>query len=55
MWDVEERSQKRRAGAHPILSSWVIPAVILVGLMAWTGIHALLVDATPTTTISSGR
>jgi hypothetical protein len=41
MWDNEERSQEDRAGREIILSSWVIPAVILVGVIAWSGIQAL--------------
>jgi hypothetical protein len=42
MWDNEERSQEDRAGREIILSSWVILAVILVGVIAWSGIQALL-------------
>jgi hypothetical protein len=42
MWDEEECSLEDRAGAQAILSSWAIPAGILLGLMAWSGIQALL-------------
>jgi len=44
MWDDEERSQEDCAGREIILSSWVIPALILVGVMAWSGIQVLLTE-----------
>jgi hypothetical protein len=42
MWDDEERSHEDRAGRDVVLSSWAIPAMIL---MAWSGVQVLLTDA----------
>jgi hypothetical protein len=57
MWDDEERSQEDRARRDAVLSSWAIPAMILIGLMAWSGIQVLLTDApapaTPTLALDS--
>jgi hypothetical protein len=57
MWDDEERSQEDRAGRDIVLSSWGIPAAILIGLMAWSGVQVLMTDApapaTPTLALDS--
>ena len=40
MWDDNACTQDY-AAANSILSSWAIPAVICLGLIAWSGIQAL--------------
>ena len=42
MWDHGECSQEDRAGTQAILFSWAIPALILLGVLAWSGIQALV-------------
>jgi len=40
MWD-DNASVQDRAATNVVLSSWAIPAVICLGLIAWSGIGAL--------------
>ncbi|MGE0116696.1 MAG: hypothetical protein AB7S71_20650 [Dongiaceae bacterium] len=44
MWDDDE-CQRRRLGRAELLSSWAITAAMLIGLAAWSGLHALLSEA----------
>jgi hypothetical protein len=44
MWDDDE-CQRRRLGRAELLSSWAVTVAMLLGLAAWSGLHALLNDA----------
>ena len=43
MW-TERQWRDRRIGVREILCSWTIVALIVLGVAAWGGIHALLTE-----------
>jgi len=44
MWDERESGDKRSSAAD-ILSSWIIVALILLGVVAWSGFRLFMTDA----------
>lgn len=44
MWDERECGDKRNSAAD-ILASWIIVAVILLGMAAWSGLRLFMTDA----------